>query len=572
MVSSILDWDSWGSNVSAKGLDRYRIVPWCALVVFLPTVALAATPVAVPTFHSIGLYWSPDGGASGECEVQYRPVGGSVWRTALPLWLDERNGEYRGSVVNLSPGTPYEIRLTLSGPNQSVTLTASTWREDFPIARVVYLPEQSSTTLQIDQSGAPGAYILYTGPGGRSTIDVKNREDNCIEVMPGVSHVVVRGLTLRGAREHAVRLREDVHDVVLEENDISAWGAVEPDGWAADRHSAIYAGPDTGVERLIVQRNAIHHPRGDSNSWEEYRSRYDTSHPMGPRAIYLAESKGNHVIRYNDIYSDEDHYFADIVGGASNFSFRGFPHRDTDIYANSISHCWDDGIESEGANTNVRIWGNYIDRTFVKIAIASTSIGPLYIWRNIADTSRRSPREKDSDAYGRGPFLKAGGVTRDGVWYGSGRTYVFHNVVLQSSPPPDQSFPLGSNGGVKASGGDVYELITRNNIFTNYKNWHDTFEDGTNSCTNSFDYDLYTGDIGNECATDPHQRHGLQGIPVFDPANRQGEYALVPGSPGHDAGVIIRNFNDDYQGRAPDVGAFERSSAPMQFGVNAYRK
>jgi hypothetical protein len=42
---------------------------------------------------------------------------------------------------------------------------------------------------------------------------------------------------------------------------------------------------------------------------------------------------------------------------------------------------YDDAIEAEGANRNVRIWGNYLDRVFVPIANAATSIGPLYVWR-----------------------------------------------------------------------------------------------------------------------------------------------------------------------------------------------
>ena len=50
------------------------------------------------------------------------------------------------------------------------------------------------------------------------------------------------------------------------------------------------------------------------------------------------------------------------MGEGENFSSVGFPHADTDIYGNIIMNCWDDGIESEGGNRNVRIWGNYMPR------------------------------------------------------------------------------------------------------------------------------------------------------------------------------------------------------------------
>lgn len=48
-------------------------------------------------------------------------------------------------------------------------------------------------------------------------------------------------------------------------------------------------------------------------------------------------------------------------------------------------------------------------------------------------------------------------------------------------------------------------------------------------------------------------------------------FALSPGSRGFDAGVALPNFNDGFAGAGPDIGAQEAGSAPMEFGVNAYR-
>jgi hypothetical protein len=33
--------------------------------------------------------------------------------------------------------------------------------------------------------------------------------------------------------------------------------------------------------------------------------------------------------------------------------------------------------------------------------------------------------------------------------------------------------------------------------------------------------------------------------------------------------VIIPNFNDDYTGKAPDIGAQEAGSPPMKFGIRS---
>ncbi|HUP30054.1 MAG TPA: hypothetical protein VM122_07775, partial [Usitatibacter sp.] len=41
------------------------------------------------------------------------------------------------------------------------------------------------------------------------------------------------------------------------------------------------------------------------------------------------------------------------------------------------------------------------------------------------------------------------------------------------------------------------------------------------------------------------------------------------GTPGHDGGMRIANFNDDFLGVAPDVGASEAGAPPMRFGLAA---
>jgi hypothetical protein len=208
--------------------------------------------------------------------------------------------------------------------------------------------------------------------------------------------------------------------------------------------SAIFAEDDAG--HLVIQRNLIEHPRGGSNDWE-------SGHPNGPQAISLTDSRGGNIIRYNTIRSTEDHGFNDAIGGSSNFSFKGSPNRDSDIYGNLISNCWDDCIESEGANANVRIWSNYIHHTFTHVATASTSMGPLYIFRNVFGESRISHQDRSG-----GQMIKTGG--REAVVNGEkvstllGYRFIFHNTALQP------------NGGLDVfTSHELHNAVTRNNIF-----------------------------------------------------------------------------------------------------------
>jgi hypothetical protein len=434
-------------------------------------------------------------------------------------------------------------------------LIAETWSEDFPIAKTVYLPGGTTyQTLEITESGSPEGYILYTASADGSVIDVGHNRNYCITV--NASYIIIRGLNLKGANEYGIRLY-DCHDVVIERCDISDWGSIEDDGWG-NRGSAIFS-LSSKLERIIVQRNKMHHPYSDTNSWSEYRAKYSSYHPRGPRPIGFADSAGNHVVRYNEIYSDDDHYFDDCMGSGNN----NFPNRDSDIYGNYIANCWDDGIEAEDDNCNVRIWGNFIEWTFVKIAVAPTTVGPVYVWRNVAGVGRKDNIQPWNNME-RGGFLK----TNDG----GGKTYVFHNTVLQPVQPRGVQYPLGCGRGL-GWGGRMLNTMSRNNILHVCNPKYPSIKDSTgvtyHDPLGDYDYDLYNGPIE---ATPSEGRHGINGVPLYDPNNGDGEFALDSSSPGYDAGVVIPNFNDNYSGAAPDIGAYEPGSPPMEFGVNAYQQ
>src|SRR5262249_25449008 len=140
----------------------------------------------VPTFHCLGLYWSPPGGAADrEVLVRYRRQGASQWKDGLSLrynpipGTDEDRTDYRGSVVSLTPGTPYQVQLTLAGTSPTASLTATTWSENFPAGETVHVGDRD-TTLAITESGTSKAYRVYDGRG--ATFDVHHKQNQCITV------------------------------------------------------------------------------------------------------------------------------------------------------------------------------------------------------------------------------------------------------------------------------------------------------------------------------------------------------------------------------------------------------
>lgn len=517
-------------------------------------------PRAVPTFHSVGLYWKPTGGtASREVTVHYRKKGAKDWKEAMPLWFDatehpgeaaEHTAEYRGSIVYLDPGTAYEAKLKLEdGPERIVEF--STWDEDFKIAKTIELPKTQTETYVIDEGGNENdGYVLYEAQPG-SVWDVNDNAKMNLEV--NASWVIIRGLTLKGARNHGIVLN-DVDHVVIEDCDISGWGETGADGQAKNINSAVFSSSKK-LSHIVVQNCEMHDPRSDSNSWNQKRPGSNSSHPQGPQAITFKGGQGLYVIRYNKIYSDIDHMFNDAMGEFRNMSFAGFPNRDSDIYDNFVSHCWDDGLEIEGANMNVRVWNNYIDMTYGALGGATTSLGPVYFFRNVYGVSRKHEGTEANDYRGH-YLLKIG--TRN-TTYTKGKTYLIHNTTLQ--PPGFEGYwepSSGAQSGIAFTNKKYHQdnITSRNNVLQMRKENDWAVKDTQKTPSGDYDYDLYTGRLMVRVGS---QEHGINAHPIYERAD-DGRLWLKPGTPGHDAGERLPNFNDDYAGEAPDMGAVETNS------------
>lgn len=520
-------------------------------------------PTAVATYECLGLYWpSPE---ARDCTVQFRRDGADAWRAALPLVYDARDREWRGSVIGLAPDTPYEIKLHAG--DREATLTTRTRSDQFPVGETTALPPgESAESFTITKSGTPQGYHLVAPPAGaRTTLDARNRGSNLVI---DADYVIVRGVELRNAATHGILIKAGHHDVVVEQCHLSGWGRfagpVSYGNVGGDLDSAIYA--EKGCGHLTLQRNLIENPRGAASDWED-------GHPVGPQGISLINSTGGNVIRFNDLWSSEDHGFNDGIGGANNFSREGSPCRDSDIYGNFIRNCWDDAIESEGANMNVRIWGNYLDHFYNGIATACVSRGPIYIFRNVWAESRYTHRN---------PMGGAGIKTGERDEFGGGRRYVFHNTALQP------------NGVFTAFSSHVCpNCVSRNNIFDCRGSLATKQEKPPAS---DYDYDFFSG--GDRGIA--REAHGVRGKVAylatsrleFYPAPRvavvtYGRIATDMGggemrnitdpvvsvpNPVIDAGEVLPNFNDGFSGKAPDLGAFEVGGPPIEFGRRAYLK
>jgi len=190
------------------------------------------------------------------------------------------------------------------------------------------------------------------------------------------------------------------------------------------------------------------------------------------------------------------------------------------------------------------------------IANAATSIGPLYVWRNVSGRSYTPPGSAWKMTHG--CFLKMGYEQ-----WATGYTYVFNNTIFQ---------PNGEGaGGLGGSSKAIRHCISRNNILhVRPADTHCISTDTKNSANNDFDYDLLSADRYPA----EQEKHGIKGAPRYVPdagfsfETKTGIFHLTPDSAGFDKGEVIPNFCDVFNG-APDIGAHEAGAPRMTFGVKA---
>lgn len=574
-----------------------------------PSVVCAA-PTTVPTFHCMSLYWPCENGAfTNRCDVAYRKADTETWRQAQELWWDAKNRFYAGSVVSLEAGAAYEFKLSLASGEQTV-LRDKTWPDRFPIARTVTLPQGTQhQTLRITEGGTAGGFVLYEAHPAGTTIDADvtgGDEADALDhgIVVEADYVIIRGLTLRNAKQHGIFIRNR-HDVVIEGCDISNWGRKDP---RAGQRGTVQRYANGGgvevtfsptlamhmdcairgegaathdIERVVVQGNRIHHPRYSANPWSEGSAFFNSFHPQGAKAVCLFRpgeempTKGNHVIRYNEFFSDPEHMFYDMLFDSQGSGpLQGTDaQRDIDIYGNIFRDCWDDCIELERGFGNFRVFENYFDRIFKASTGFISQSGPTYIFRNVFDRVLQPSRDAapDTRAWTGGAYQVNGN-----------RLFFYHNTMLCPGGDEGEGFSWAYGNDYKqinqgrGTVDDGNFTISRNNIYQTIR-WPDEANYVTRRIHGgfSFDHDLYNGAFDPTLpeAAAMWGPHAIQGLPTYRSGHgsgHPGRTQLTEKSLGKDQGCVLPNFNDHHEGTAPDIGAHEFGTPDVKLGVLAY--
>jgi hypothetical protein len=235
---------------------------------------------------------------------------------------------------------------------------------------------------------------------------------------------------------------------------------------------------------------------------------------------------------------------------------------ESDIYDNLVYNVGDDGIETDGQCSNVRIWGNTFHDVLMGISLAPVYDGPVYAIRNLIYRTGAG-----NNSYTGSPFKFNSGYDR------SGPMYLFHNTA-DAVLPDNHGLDIREPGSWEA-------IYARNNVWagTAYALSNDNptepldldYDDLYTTLTGELVWwaglpDRHLNTLAEFQAATRQEIHGLNVGPSFSDAPN-GDYTLDPASDLIDAGVVIPGINDAHNGAAPDIGAFEYQGSGFTLNV-----
>ena len=536
-------------------------------VVAPPGGAITVGQIVVdpPTIETIGVslpITSGDTNYNATVTVQYRRAGDSAWRNGLPLlrvrpenlsWEDPTpfpvGEQFAGSIFDLDPDTDYEVQLNVQDPDGgSTTRTATIHTRPVPLAnpataRAVAVTNMTQLNTAIANAAAGDVITLANGTySGSITVAHSGTATNPIFIRgqsrDGVilnaagatygvtvtgAYVTVENLTIKSS-SWGMRLDSSQNVVVrrLKITDVS-YGIDARSGSKRDYYIC---------DNVLEGKQAVW-PVTDSSVWDF-------------EGIVIVGQ--GHVVCYNTLSG-----FGDALGLHHDTSI---PNRAIDFYGNDVLWTGDNCVELDFSERNVRAFRNrFSNGGNHSMSFQPIWGGPAYAIRNVIYNAFVGPFKLNNEPSG--VYLLQNTAVHPGYAFEQ-LGYTATNLVIENN------LMIGTTGAAHFT-----TDITLTTI--DYNGWtpDGQFQFGSTGIWTSF-ADLQ--------ANSPYEHHGhlLNGLPFATPLTIPASYttqvapldpSLRAGSNAVDAGIVLPNINDGWNGSAPDLGALELGSAPPTYGV-----
>jgi hypothetical protein len=380
-----------------------------------------------------------------------------------------------------------------------------------------------------------GAKVLVRLPGGAAPSGHEIQASTLGRALwlEGTPDVVIRGLTIRcyGSEEYAegIMVRDGSHRVFIVGN---TFENVMPGIWVKN-----------DVDDLTVRGNTFSDKGLAEFGWQDIKDQGGME--SGAIALDNAYDGQGIVFEENAVHDSFDglHLCGDDPMDHPN---------DADVLNNTFEHLGDDGMETDGECSNIRIIGNRWRDSLTAVSVAPAVTGPTYVMRNLA--THLANVAKGSEWMTRFMKFNVGDDRPSGEVFAYHNTAVIYEAAQSAFTITDDS--LWTRVEVKNNiwVGTDYALYYQNQGDEPFEEDYDLlYSTGSrlvrwqgSNYTTLADFTAATG----QCA------HGVSAAPAFvdEPAE---DYRLEGGSPAVDRGVILPGINDGFAGTAPDLGAFE---------------
>ncbi len=535
--------------------------------------ANASVPGAItlphPTLQNVSVEWafSGDANANAVVSVRYRKAGATAWSQAMPLRRIQAGSaqgykwptRHSGSVLDLQPGTTYNLKLSLSDPDGgSVTRTVNVTTRSVPVP-------WAGGTLRHATPGTLASVINATQPGDIVELAAGNY-GNIDWTADGVAGkpVVLRPSNAGGAVINGEIYLYNRQHVILDGLTVNGRIRFNASNFIAITRCTVNAKPNIGdgigivayldSEDAYLADNVV----TGTTVWRE--SSFGSSGDNFGTGIALGGP--GHVIMNNRVSGFRDDIaLLDLNEAAHQYSI--------DILNNDVSVAGDDGIQPDFCHHNCRIMRNRITNVFVGTSSQPSLGGPTYFIRNVIYNAVLTPFKLHNGSSGN--VLLHNTVVKNGDAFG-----IYSGTPIPSLTTRNNLFIGGPGGTYNGyNNGDGHTLEIWDLATTSADMNHDAMGSTLGTFSGHFGHTAFASLA--QLKSISTEKNALQiDLGVFNktvayPATPTRAYAvpdlrLKPGSEVQDTGEVLPNVNDGFAGAAPDAGAYELGSAMPVYG------
>lgn len=538
-------------------------------------VSGCASPITVgtveadpPTVHCLGFSLpivNGDTNYDAQVSVYYRPQASSQWQEGLPLMrvrpetlgtedppenfgLSRPGEQFAGSLFDLDPDTSYDIRLEVQDPDggnvtKVLTLRTRPVPKNTPtnprLINVSTLGEFNTALA----SAQPGDVITlangtYNGP---ISINRNGTEDNPLFIR-GESR---DGVLIDASGAHSGLIVGGAF-VTVENMTIqgSAWGAIITDSDHAVLRQLRFTNIFYGINakggtttNSYICDNVL---EGKGVIWP------DTSEATWNYEGIVMTGSG-HVVCHNTLSG-----FGDALG--LNWA-TDIPNRAIDFYGNDVLWAGDNGLEFDFGERNIRGFRNrFTNAGNHALSFQPVWGGPIYAIRNVIFNTASAPYKLNNDPSG---------------------FYILHNTAVRSGWAWTQYGGYAANyqffNNLTIGTQNAVDMSTH--VLLGEINGNGWWPDG------QFRFGTSWTSFNDLQHNSPYENTGvLLTTPIFENvvAFSSGhttfmwpltDVTLHSNSNGLDAGIVLPNLNNNYQGNGPDMGAHEKGQSLPLYGV-----